>query len=260
MNPRVLGWIFIGLIVCYTSVTHAQSTSTTQFSSELRFARPLAKRWSGEFTFTNTWMQSPPADNLFDKYSQWSLGGWGHNYISSKWRLSFGFFYHHRIESQEPLQTKSNEFRFSGQGSYYIKKIGYTITLRSRGEWRLIQNAGEGNYNSVIRLREQVKLLIPLNSKSIRQGVFYIFGSDEVFLKTPSDVAGDEVFDRNRFEAGGGYAITNDINVELYYANEFFPRDVNEINHLINLDFTFRNLVSNLRKKFSPPPPAAPDE
>ncbi|MFI5135178.1 MAG: DUF2490 domain-containing protein [Chitinophagales bacterium] len=203
-------------------------------------------------------MQSPPADGLFNAYSQWSLGGWGHNYISSRWRISLGFFYYHKIESDEPPQIKSNEFRFSGQGIYYIKKIGYTITSRSRLEWRNIQNS-EGNYNGVLRFREQVKLVVPITAKSIREKVFYTFTSDEVFLKTQSDVTGNEIFDRNRFDIGVGYAITNDINVELYYANEFLPRETNQINSIFNLDFSFRNLERNLRKKFFPPAPLTPD-
>jgi len=203
-------------------------------------------------------MQSPPADGLFNQYSQWSLGAWGHNYISSKWRISAGFTYYHKIESEEPAQSKSNEFRLSGQGIYYVKKIGYTITSRSRLEWRNLQDSAN-NYNSVLRLREQVRLIVPINAKSIREKVIYGFISEEVSFKTHSDVSGNEIFDRNRFDIGVGYAFTNDVNVELYYASEFLPRDVNQINHLFNLDFIFRNLIDNLKKQFSPPP-SAPDE
>ena len=237
----------------------SQSTSTTQFSNELRFARPLAKRWSGEIDFTNLWMQSPPADGLFNQYSQWSINAWGHNYISNKWRLSAGFFYYRKIESEEPAQNKSNEFRLSIQGIYYIKKIGYTITSRTRLEGREIQNS-EGTYNGMLRLREQVKIIVPINAKSIRAKVFYAFSSEEIFLKTTSEATGEQIFDRNRFEIGGGYSITSDFNVELYYANEFLPRETNQINSIINLDFNFRNLLSNLRKRFFLPEPSVPDE
>lgn len=246
------------LLEAFTQRAFSQSTSSTQFSNELKFARPLAKRWSGEFTFTNNWMQSPPAEGLFDKYSQWSLGGWGHNYIAARWRISLGANYYRNVEIDEPTQMKSNEIRFSGQGIYYIKKIGYTITSRSRLEWRNIEDE-ESNYNSVFRFREQVKLIVPINAKSIREGVFYGFGSDEIFLKTKSDLLGDDLFDRNRFEVGAGYALTNDVGIELYYIFEFVPRDVNQINSIFNLDFSFRNVIENLKKKFNPPP-SIPDE
>jgi hypothetical protein len=259
MKARIAFRLIFSLLVCFVSHSSAQSTSTTQFSNELKFVRPLAKRWSGEFSFTNEWMKSPPADGLFDKYSQWSLGGWGHNYIANRWRISLGFFYYHQIESEEPVQMKSNEFRFSGQGNYYIKKIGYTITSRSRLEWRNIQNS-EDIYNIVFRLREQMKLVVPINAKVIRERVFYTFTSDEVFLKTQSDVTGDDIFDRNRFEIGMGYSITKDINVELYYANEFLPRETNQVNSIINFDFSFRNLIDNLRKRYFTPSENTPDE
>lgn len=259
MNLRIACHLIISSLVCFVSLAHAQSSSRSQFSNELKFARPLAKRWSAELSFNNEWMPSPPADGLLDKYSQWSLGGWAHNYIAKKWRVSGGFFLYHKIESSEPVQNKSNELRLSGQGIYYIKKIGYTITSRSRVEWRNIQNS-EDTYNSVLRLRQQVKLVVPINAKSIREHVFYGFTSDEVFFKTPSDLIGDEIFDRNRFDIGIGYAITNDINVELYYANEFLPRETNQINNVINLDFSFRNLISNLKKRLFPSSPSAPDE
>lgn len=255
---------FIALILSFLPLTcirsaYAQSTSTTQFSNELRFARTLAKRWSGEIMFTSQWMQSPPADGLFDKYAEWSLGGWGHNYIAAKWRISLGAFYYHKLEISEPQQMKSNEIRFSGQGTYYIKKIGYTITGRSRLEWRNVQDA-ESKYETILRLREQVKIVVPINSKSVRIGVFYGFAAEEVFIKTPSDVGGDEIFDRNRFEIGAGYVLTHDVTVELYYSNVFVPRENNQVNSVFNLDFSFRNLAENIKKRFSPPPVSLPDE
>ena len=251
--------LFLLVLSATNELVYAQNTHATQFSNELRFARPLAQRWSGEFTFSNTWMPTPPADGLFDKYSQWSLGGWGHNYIAKRWRLSLGAFFYHKLEIGEPEQISTNELRFSGQGIYYIKKIGYTVTSRSRLEWRNLQDADD-NYNTVLRLRQQVKLIVPLNAKSIRERVIYFFASDEVFFKTPSDVAGDEVFDRNRFDLGLGYSITNNVNVELYYTNEWVPRERSEINSIINLDFSFRNLLDNLRKKYFTPTENVPDE
>ena len=72
-------------------------------------------------------------------------------------------------------------------------------------------------------------------------------GAGENFLTTTVDI-------------GIGYAITNDVNVELYYTNEFLPGETNQINSIINLDIGFRNLLGNLRKKFFPPPPTVPDE
>lgn len=259
MKVPVFHFVIVGLLICFYSFANGQSSSATQFSNELKFVRPLAKRWSGELDFTNVWMPSPPADGLVDQYSQWSLGGWGHNYIAKRWRISAGLFYYHKLESSEPAQTKSNELRLGGQGNYYVKRIGYTITTRSRLEWRNIQNS-EGNYNSVLRLRQQVKVVIPFNAKSIRAKVIYGFSSEEVFLKTPSDVSGDEIFDRNRFEIGGGYAITNDINVELYYANEFLPGEINQINSIINIDLIFNNLVNNIRKRLGSRSSPVPDE
>lgn len=247
------------LTIGFIQSAYPQSTSSTQFSNEFRFARTLAKRWSGEITFTNLWMQSPPADGLFDKYAEWSLGGWGHNYIAARWRISLGAFYYHKLEIDEPQQMKSNEIRLSGQGTYYIKKIGYTITGRSRLEWRNVQDA-ESNYETVLRLREQVKIIVPVNSKSIREGVFYGFTSDEIFLKTPSEVGGDEIFDRNRFDIGAGYVLTHDVTVELYYSNVFVPREINQVNSVINLDISIRNLAENIKRRLSPPPVSLPDE
>jgi hypothetical protein len=258
MYHRVLRWIFIGLTVCSSSPTHAQSTSSAQFSNELRFSRAIAQRWTGELTFTISGCNTS-ASGLFDSYSQWALGGWGHNYLAPKWRLSLGLQYYKKIEQDEPSQLKSNEFRVSGQTNFYLKKIGYTVTSRSRLEWLLIENT-DGNYNSVIRLREQLKLIVPINGKSIRKGIFYGFGSEEIFFKTPSDIRGDEIFDRNRFEIGGGYAVTNDMSIELYYIHEFLPRETNETNHIINLDFIFQKPDQQYSEKLSQPQESLPDE
>lgn len=251
--------LFFFLLPAFIQRANSQSTSATQFSSELRFARTLAKRWSGEVTFTNNWIQSPPADGLFDQYGEWSIGSWGHYYIAAKWRISLGASIYHKLELEDPQQHKSNEIRFSGQGTYYIKKIGYTISARSRLEWRNVQDA-EQHFQSVLRLREQLKIVVPINAKSIREGIIYGFGSDELFFKTPSDATGDEIFDRNRFEIGMGYAITNDVTVELYYTNVFLPRDTDQVNSVFNLDFSFRNLVENMKKRFSQTRVPVPDD
>jgi hypothetical protein len=68
-------------------------------------------------------------------------------------------------------------------------------------------------------------------------------------FKPQAQSSGITIFDRNRFEIGGGYLITDDLQVELSYANEFMPRDeVNEMYHIIQLTLTFNNPLPNLKK------------
>jgi hypothetical protein len=51
------------------------------------------------------------------------------------------------------------------------------------------------------------------------------------------------------FLVGGGYMITDDLQIELAYTNEFVPRDNgNILNNLTSFTITTNNLFSNIRK------------
>jgi hypothetical protein len=94
-----------------------------------------------------------------------------------------------------------------------------------------------------------LKYIKPINSQVLRQGVFYFLTSEELLFKPNAKTKGVNFFDRNRFEVGGGYLVTDDFQIELTYVNEFMPRDNgNEIYNVISLTVSLNNSLSNLRK------------
>jgi len=180
--------------------------------------------------------------------------GWIHYYYSPRWKISSSLAYFHNKDVPDIGQYESPEWRLSLQGTYFIHKIGYTLSTRMRGELRYIMNAN-GIYEDKYRYRQQLKYLKPINSKFLRQGVFYAQVNDEIFIKPKARSKGLTFFDRNRFEIGGGYLITDDLQIELTYVNEFLPRDVvNELYHVLSLTISFNNPLENLRKRFSSEP------
>ena len=111
----------------------------------------------------------------------------------------------------------------------------------------------DGVFEDKYRYRQQLKFIMPLNSNFLRGGVFYFLTSEELFLKPKAKTSGINFFDRNRFEIGGGYLVTDDIQLELTYTNEFLPRDeTNEMYNCIVLTVTFNNPLPNLKKIISP--------
>lgn len=119
----------------------------------------------------------------------------------------------------------------------------------------------DDTYENVIRYRQQIKYLKPINSKVLRSGVVYAIASDEIFLKSETKVTGLSFFDRNRLNLGAGYLFTDDIQIEITYANEYLPRDNgNQIVNAGSLTLTFNNLFKNLSKKLLHQTPQENDE
>lgn len=112
----------------------------------------------------------------------------------------------------------------------------------------------DDEYENVLRYRQQIKYIQPLNSKFLREGVIYAIASDELFFKTGTQVTGHNFLDRNRFNIGAGYLFSGDVQVELTYANDFLPRDEgNQIINAATLTVTFNNLFKKLSKKLHHP-------
>ncbi len=59
----------------------------------------------------------------------------------------------------------------------------------------------------------------------LRQGVIYVYASEEIIFRSKAKETGMTYFDRNLFTIGAGYLFTDDLQLELAYVNEFVPRD-----------------------------------
>ena len=95
-----------------------------------------------------------------------------------------------------------------------------------------------------------IKFVKSINSNVLRKGVFYFLTTEELLLKPQAKTKGVNFFDRNRFDIGLGYQITDDLAVELAYLNEFVPRDGgNEIYNVMEFTLTFNNLFPKIKEK-----------
>jgi hypothetical protein len=110
----------------------------------------------------------------------------------------------------------------------------------------------DGVFEDKYRYRQMLKFVKPVNSQVLRQGIFYFLSTEELLFKPRAKTKGVDFFDRNRFDIGAGYQITDDLAVELAYLNEFVPRDDgNQIYNVMEFTLTFNNLFPNIMKKFS---------
>ncbi|KAF2510724.1 DUF2490 domain-containing protein [Flavobacterium zhairuonense] len=237
------------VIFSITSIIHSQTTTYNQFWNEIQFNRTISEKWSAELNIGSTYSSTESSPNLFEQNIQRVLRGWGHYYLTPRWKLSSFLAYYNNKDVPEIGQFKSPEWRFAVQGIYYFHKTGYTLSTRMRLELRHMKNQND-DYDNVIRYRQQIKYLQPINSKVLRQGVVYAIASDELYFKSGAKVTGESFFDRNRFNIGAGYLFADDIQFELTYANEFLPRsDGNQTVNAASVTVTFNNLFKNLNKK-----------
>ncbi|MGO4771031.1 DUF2490 domain-containing protein [Flavobacterium sp. W22_SRS_FK3] len=239
---------FIATLVT-TGICYGQSTTYNQLWNEIQFNRTLNDKWSAELNIGGSYSSTESSPNIFEKNIQKTFRGWGHYYLSPRWKLSTFIAYFDNKDVPEIGQFKSPEWRFALQGIYYFHKTGYTLSTRMRLELRHMRNGNE-EYENVLRYRQQIKYLQPINSKVLREGVIYAVASDELFFKSGTKVTGLRFFDRNRLNIGAGYLLTDDIQIELTYANEYLPRDNgNQIVNAAALTISFNNLYKNISKK-----------
>ena len=253
-GPRVKYWdraiVFLFLIL-FQAGLKAQTTSYTQLANEVQYARALSEKWAGELWLGGTFSNTPSNNKVLSTNIQRYFFVWAHYYLSPKWKLSSSFAYYYNKDVPDIGQFFSPEYRLTLQGMYYIHKTGYTLATRMRLDLRYMMDA-EGEFDFKYRYRQMIKFVKPINSQVLRKGVIYFLTTEELLFKPEAKEKGLNFFDRNRFDIGGGYQITDDIAVELAYLNEFVPRDGgNDVYNVMEFTLTFNNLFPNIKKSFA---------
>lgn len=224
-----------------------------QFWNEFAFTRPLSQKWSLELNLGQTWTGSQTNKSMFSYNSQLYPRLWGHYWLNDRWKLSafYAWFYNKYVPEID--QREYPEGRLGLQAIYYIKKSKLTLSTRMRFEDRHIMDEA-GTYEGVYRFRDQIKMVYVFNKPAIIKGAAYSITSEELFFKTFSKLTGSQFFDRNRFTIGGGYSVTDDLQIEVTYANEFLPRtDANESYNALQVNVAFNNFFININKKIIQP-------
>jgi len=237
------------LFMLLPSGLQAQNTSYNQWCNELQFVRAINHKWAAELWLGGTFSSTDTEKRIFKTNIQRYIFVWADYFASPRWKLSAGLAYYYNKDVPDIGQHYSPEWRLALQGIYYFHKTRYTLNTRMRAELRYIMNE-DSVFQLKFRYRQMLKFVIPINSKVLRKGVFYFITSEELLFKPDAKSSGVTFFDRNRFEIGGGYLITNDFTLELTYLNEFVPRDKgNTIYNCASLTITVNNLLSNLTRK-----------
>ena len=227
----------------------AQNSKYSQLANELQFSRTINDKWGGELWAGGTFSNTPTNDKVLSTNIQRYFFLWAHYYHSPRWKFSTSFAYYYNKDVPDIGQYLSPEYRLTLQSMYYFHKTGYTLATRMRFELRYMMNS-EGDFNLNYRYRQMLKFVKPLNSMVLRQGVVYLLSTEELLFKPDAKTKGVNFFDRNRFDIGFGYQITDDIAVELAYLNEFVPRDDgNQVYNVMEFTLTCNNFLTNIKKR-----------
>lgn len=242
--------VSLSIMATTSGLIYGQTNTYAQFWNEYGLTRAAFKKSALEFNFGQSWTSTPSHGNMFAENSQVYFRGWMHYYFNARWKFSGFLAYYSNKDVPEIKQEKAPEIRPAIQAIYFFKKIPYTLNGRIRFENRNIQN-DNGKYETSFRLRCQLRCIYPLNSKMIHHGTVYAYGAEELMFKTSNGIAGSQFFDRNRFTVGGGYGISDDIQIEITYVNEFLPRsEVNEVINALQVNMYFNNPFINIKNTF----------
>ena len=253
--PRIIchRLLFISFLFAFPAIIVAQTTYT-QIWSEIDLVRIINDKWSGELDLAATYSDTPSEDRILKTNTQRNVMAWAHYQFSPRWKFSAFLAYYRNKDVPDIGQYEAPEWRTALQARYYFHKTGYMLNTDMRFEVRFIADEN-GDFYDVYRYRQKVKYLQPLNSKVLRQGVVYIFASEEVILRSIKKETGIHYFDCNLFTLGAGYLFTDDLQLELAYVNVYIPRDDNdEIDHAISLTLTVNNLLQTVGRLINGPP------
>ncbi len=240
--------LFIFLL-CQQFRAYAQVDEYEQFSPSIELNRAFSQKWAAQIDLAATFSETNNDKNFLSNIIQHSYRIWLHQYYSPRWKLSGFVAYYDNKDAPEIGQYKSKEFRFAFQGIYYFHKLNYTLNSRTRFELRYLENE-DYVYYDIERYRQQIRFIKPINRKVLEKGVFYFISAEEVFLRTTTSSKALEYFDRNKFTIGFGYLLSDDMQIEVAYVNEYLPRTkVDQIYHCAAVTFTFNNLIDHLREK-----------
>ncbi|MXV51161.1 DUF2490 domain-containing protein [Pedobacter sp. HMF7647] len=221
------------LIVCLLSSFLISSKNSRaqadrkQFWNEFSFTHPINAKWSNELNVGDTWTGVPSHNTFFASLGQVYVRDWIHFTPSDKWKVSAFLAYFYNRDVPELEKSKTPEWRYSVQATYYFHRERYTLNTRLRFEDRHIRSS-DSIFEAVNRIRAQLKYIYPINKPVIEKNAIYLIASDELFFKNKSNISGPELFDRNRLTVGLGYALDDDFQLELTYANEWLPRKEND--------------------------------
>ena len=240
------------LLLIITLKVHSQTDKLNQFWNQYIFNKDLSNDWSLELDIGLTTSSIPDDRNIFHNMTQIYGRGWVHYKPAERWKVSFFYAYYFNKNVPELNQREAPEVRFAVQGLYrIIKEARFKLNVRARFEDRHMRNE-DGYFEAVGRYRFQIKTVYVLSSNETSRGELYAFMSDELFFKTKSKVSGSEVFDRNRLGAGLGYFLSDNIQVEVSYANEIMPRtQTDKLVNALQINVIFNNFFPNLIKSFA---------
>lgn len=244
---------YIFLFITISLNQYAQTNELNQFWNEYAFTKDLRQQWALELNIGLTTSSTADDNDIFYNLTQVYGRGWVHYRPDARWKTSFFYAYYYNKNVPELNQRETPEYRMAVQGIYRLLKEGKCkLNLRGRFEDRHLHNE-DGYYEAVMRFRFQFKTVYYFTNNENTKDAFYSFISDELFFKTKSQVSGPNFFDRNRATIGLGYFFTDNIQVEVSYANEIMPREpVNQLVNAFQLNVTFNDFLPNLIKSITP--------
>ncbi|TAE03882.1 MAG: DUF2490 domain-containing protein, partial [Bacteroidetes bacterium] len=94
------------------------------------------------------------------------------------------------------------------------------LRFEQRFREKIVNDEFSGQYNFNYRLRYNLALSVPLNSKKIQHKTWFLFANNEIFINFGQNIVYN-YFDQNRLFAGISYQFAPHANIQIGYMNVF---------------------------------------
>jgi hypothetical protein len=215
---NLYSFLYFSILILFSfHQAQAQVSNSIQFWPELDLtSKPFNKSTIGLDLYAD---RESDTNNVTMLGYQSTIGGkiWYNHYFKAKIKTSF--FFEPIYKKAEPESDAPNlmEYRLAIQNVYYSPFKRWTLQNRIRLEERFIENTS-GDFVHVLRPRYLLKGIIGINKKVLIQGTIYCLASNEIMFNTGSSATGYHIIDRDVFQFGLGYCITDYITLESLYA------------------------------------------
>lgn len=241
--PGIIPFFLLPFFLAPSASLLAQRQKISEANFETDFTTKPIKRYLFELDLTQGTKADTGQNNVL-KYRSYAIANaWFHFYPTRVIKLSLGGFYKHDSDIEEIGQPLMNEFRMSFYSVFNIPSRRFYMSHRAGIDLRWLMYSDRTQYRTQLRYR--LKAIMPVNKKELVRGTFFLSFSEELLFSKVNNPKRTQILNLFATSLGIGYCLTDNIQIEPNYTNQYQPlfgTDSSTLTNVWSIRLTFNNI------------------